>query len=267
MMLFLDIGGSITRIAQGERVGDVSATLFPTPQDFNEAIKTIHSEGTKILKAPPEAIIAGIAGHVEHDVLVRSPNLPQWEGRDVAETLSKVFNAPAHVLNDAVLGGLGEAHKGAGVGAHILLYIALGTGIGASRIIDGKPDLTVGTETGHQTLAINGVLTEAEDIVSGKALFKKYGVPAKEITDKAVWDACARAFAPILLNTLLHFAPDKVVIGGSLVKEHALSVEKVSEELAKIGGHLPLIPPITKAVLGDSAGLYGAQAYAVQVLS
>lgn len=266
MILFLDIGGSITRIAPGERTGEVSLEMFPTPPDFESGIEAIRAAGIRLIPGAPGVVIAGIAGHVENDVLVRAPNLPDWEGKDIAGALSLAFGAPAHVLNDAVLGGLGEAHKGAGVGAHILLYMALGTGIGASRIVDGKPDVTVGTETGHQSLVVSGTLIEAEDLVSGKALLKKYGKPAKEITDKAIWDECAKTFAPVLLNTILHFAPDLVVIGGSLVKGNSLSVEKVAEELAKIGGHLSSIPPIKEATLGDAAGLYGAQAYASQIL-
>lgn len=266
MILLIDVGGSQTRVAVAPQQGDLpSPIIFPTDQDFDAGINKI-AEAAGV--GPFKAVVMGCTGQLsKQGELLKSPNLTGWEDHDLKNVLHERFNAPAFVLNDAQLGAMGEAIAGAGQGSDSLLYMTLGTGMGFARVVGGQPDLTVGSEAGHQYIMLNGKLVEAEDLISGKALFKRLGTHGEDIHDEAVWSECARMAAVPLFNTILHFAPDTVVIGGSLVKEGSLSVEKIAAEVATIGGYLSSLPVIKHATLGDLAGLYGAQAYARTVLS
>lgn len=270
MMLLIDVGGSNTRVAIAAREGAIEhPVIFPTEKDFDAGINKIAETAAVLLHdEKPEAVVMGITGLVSaQGELIKSPNLEGWADRDLKNVLSERFDAPAFVLNDAQLGATGEAAVGAGMGVRVLLYMTLSTGMGAARVIDGMPDLTVGSETGHQNIIVDGMPTEAEDLVSGNALIKRYGKRGEDIRDEKIWDECARLFAIPLYNTILHFAPDSVVIGGSLVKDGSLSVIKIEEELKKIAVRLPKVPPVTRATLGDLCGLYGAQAYGRTKLS
>lgn len=271
MILLIDVGGSVTRVAVSEREGDIATPiLFPTEKGFDTGINKIAETAEALLHGEkPEMVVAGITGQVsKNGELIRSPNLTGWEDHDIKNVLFERFDAPAYVFNDAVLGGVGEANAGAGKGAGVLLYMTLGTGIGFARTIGGVPDLTIGSETGHQYIDIDGKhLVEAEDMVSGRALTARLGVGGEEIHDRTVWEEYARLAAIPLYNNILAYAPDRVVVGGSLVKEGSLSVSALAKHVHKIGAHLIQIPDIVPGTLGDLCGLYGAQAYARTVVT
>ena len=271
MMLLIDVGGTNTRVAVAPKEGDLSSpVIFPTEKDFDAGINKIAETATTLLNGEkPEMVVMGITGQVSpQGELIKSPNLKTWEDRDLKNVLSERFNAPAYILNDAQLGALGEATTGAGKGASIVLYMTLGTGIGFARVIDSMPDLTIGSETGHQYIDIDGEhLVEAEDVISGRALKERLHIGGEDVHDSAVWEEYARLAAIPLYNNILAFTPDCVVVGGSLVKDGSLSVAALSEHLGKIATHLTQMPNIVRATLGDLCGLYGAQAYGRTKLS
>lgn len=265
MMLLIDIGGSMTRVSAEQEKGVLLPPLiFPTEPDIDAGIARIsHAARTLLSSEEPHLVVAGIAGQVTKDgVLRKGPNLPLWEGHDIREKLSREFGAPSYVANDAVLGAMGEAHDGAGRNASVLLYMTFGTGIGAARVIDGKPDFTIGTETGHQFIWYGETLIEAEDLVSGRALKQKYGATGETLRDPKLWKEHARLAAVALYNTCLHLLPDTVVLGGSLMKEGSLSSEDIELRLAEIGRRLSPLPKVIHGTLGDIVGLHGARAYA-----
>lgn len=92
-------------------------------------------------------------------VLLRPPNLPEWEGVKIKEILEQAFDLPVTVENDANATALAEWKLGAGRGAQNLIFMTVGTGIGGGLILDGR--LYRGTndlagELGHQTILQNG---------------------------------------------------------------------------------------------------------------
>jgi predicted NBD/HSP70 family sugar kinase len=117
-----------------------------------------------------------------------------------------------------------------------------------------------GHEIGHQYLGIGKDAPEWEDLASGSGLLKMYGKPSSEIKDPEVWNKCADDFAHGLYNTLLHWSPDRFVLGGSLFISGSLPLPRVRETLRAISRGLPVLPEFAVAMLGEKAGLYGALA-------
>ncbi len=70
-------------------------------------------------------------------VLRHAPNLG-WEEVPIGDELSKKFGVPVQVLNDVDAGAYGEFAHGAGKGAHTMVAVFPGTGIGAGCIIEGN---------------------------------------------------------------------------------------------------------------------------------
>ena len=65
------------------------------------------------------------------------------------------------IANDTAVVGLGEAHRGAGIGYNIVTYITVSTGVGGTRIVDGRIDRRIyGFEPGHQTIDIDNSVWE-----------------------------------------------------------------------------------------------------------
>lgn len=264
MNLLLDIGGSVTRIATGDDMGDLSTPiLFPTPKNPKEALRAIAEAGIKLLgNSKVQRIVVGVAGVVKDGVVVQSPNLPEWNGYSLQNELEKTFNAHALVRNDALLGALGEAHHGALQGAGTLLYVTFGTGIGAARIIDGAPDETIGTEMGHHYLLVDGTLIDAEAYISGTAIRAETGKPAEKLKDAKQWQEYSKRAALVVHNFAIHFVPDRIMLGGALMSEGALSLSVIEEELKRIGTHLHPVPTLSRSTLGALCGIHGADIFA-----
>jgi len=247
--------------------------ILNTPKDFDEGMLLFKktalslSDGKKI-----KASAGGIAGPLDGKkaMLVNSPNLPGWVNKPLKETIEKFIDAPVYIENDAAVAGLGESLVGAGKGYAIVAYITVSTGVGGARIVDGKIDRNaMGFEPGHQIIEINGPLCPTcgipghlEGYVSGTAISKKYGKKPQNITDSKVWDEVAYYLAFGVHNSLLHWSPDVIILGGSMMK--SIPLEKLRENLHKILTIFPKAPLVKLAELGDKGGLYGALAMAKQ---
>ena len=229
--------------------------IHETPQDFDQGMQLLSvlaervSGGDRI-----DLICGGVPGVVDqkNNILLRSPHLPKWEGKKM----------PVNFLeNDTALVGLGEAIFGAGKGDEIVVYVTVSTGVGGVRIVEGKIDKRrFGFEPGHQLLK-DGV--KLEELVSGSAFLRRYGRPAFEISDSIVWEEAAKALAMGLHNSILHWSPDALILGGQMIvgQGPSLSLESVKQYLSQSLTIFPELPIIKKAALGDLGGLWGAMAY------
>ena len=92
-------------------------------------------------------------------VIQAPPNLATWIDVPIVEILAREFKCPVTLENDANAGALAEHRYGAGKGAHNIIFLTMGTGLGAGIIIDDK--LYRGTndmagEIGHVRLTPKG---------------------------------------------------------------------------------------------------------------
>lgn len=265
MIIVADIGGSHMRIAASDTLNSFEEPLvYDTPAEFAVAVSTFANIARDAARNRPiTGCIIGIAGLLSTDrtTLLRSPHLRGWEGKNLIDEFGRAISAPVRFENDAALGALGEARGGAGVDASIIAYVTIGTGIGGARIVDGYIDrATFGFEIGHQRLGIDASAPEWETLISGSGLAQKYGRSSSEITDPAIWNTCADYFAYGLYNTILHWSPERVVLGGNAFQSGDIPLERVRGTLRSIASALYEIPDIRLATLGDHSGLYGALA-------
>ena len=130
--------------------------------------------------------------------------------------------------------------------------------MGGDRIVEGRLDsYTYNPEMGRQL--IDGV--ELEDLVSGTAVQKKFGIHPKDLDSLEEREKLADLLAVGLYNTTLHWSPDTIVLGGSMIVGlNPIPLERVEKTLAKRLTMYPKAPAIKMGELGDSAGLYGALA-------
>lgn len=276
MYLLFDIGGTKMRLgvsSNGTAVDKI--TTLETPQNFEQGILEIKKGVHDLVgDSVPYGIALGIAGAVgrEKDTLLGSPNLPGWVGKPLAAELKKIFGAPVFIENDAVLAGMGEAHDGAGRGFNIVVYVTVSTGVGGARIVNKRvDDKAIGFEPGHQVIDIDRTLIPGaisgtlENYISGTEALHETGHKPKDITDPKFWDDKARLLAYGLNNMIVHWSPDVVVLGGSMINgDPAISIEKTEKYLHEILKIYTELPKLKKAELGDNCGLYGALEYLKQ---
>jgi len=279
MHILFDIGGTKMRIAStmdGRSFDNVH--IEKTKADnFDEGMKQFEEMVLEIAKGEKvKGIVGGIAGPLnkEKSMLSNSPNIKGWIGKPLKDMLVSFFDAPVRIENDAELVGLGEALYGAGKGFQNVAYITVSTGVGGGRIVNGKiEEGSSGFEPGHQIIQYGdtkcpgcGGDGDLESFISGNALRKRTGKDPRLISQNdPVWEELARIFAVGLHNVSIFWAPDLMVLGGSMiVGSPAIPVERVEKHLTQIMKIYPTPPPIRKAVLKDEGGLYGALALVKQ---
>jgi len=252
----------------GKRISDT--VIVSTPKRFNDGMTLFHRIGKKLSNGKKiKAIAGGAAGPLDENktILVNPPNLKRWKGKPLVSSLRKIFHAPVYLDNDAAMAGMGESVFGRGKGRRIVAYLTISTGVGGVRIVDGNIDQSaMGFEPGHQIIVQTGKkATTLEDRISGTAFERRYKKKPYEIHDARIWDEVAKNLAYGLCNTIVHWSPDIVILGGSMMKKVGIPIPRVRHHLQKILHIFPNIPPIQKAKLGDKAGLYGALAYVRQM--
>ena len=270
MYLLFDIGGTNMRVAvsaDGETLA--GSKVVSTPEDFDQGIQTLKgvsdelSGGAKIT-----GIAGGIAGPLDKDKLglVKSSHIPGWINKPLRTELESSFGCRVILENDTVMGGIGEAIKGAGAGRKIVAYLAIGTGVGGKRIVDGKISADSSNfEPGHQIIVPDGNPCNCggkghlESYIAGIYIEKIYHQKAEDIKNPGVWNEIAKNLAIGLTNMVVHWTPDIIVLGGSVSK--SIPLEKVRSYLTQFLTIFPQAPEITLATLGDNAGLYGAMEY------
>ena len=149
LVLGLDLGG--TKIAAGvvDSAGRIlSAVRLPTPAAGVErdlaalfdaaqaAVRSASVDWSKIL-----AIGVGVPGAFDPlTETVWAPNLPGWNRMPLKHLLRKSLARPVFVEGDRNVQALAEAWRGVGRGKQIknLVFLTVGTGIGAGLIIEGK---------------------------------------------------------------------------------------------------------------------------------
>ncbi len=221
--------------------------------------------------------------------VVRSHQIPGWEGFRLREWLEDRLAAPALLDNDANLACLAEATCGAAMDRDPVLYVTLGSGVGAGlcaggAIYHGAPPGEC--ELGH--LRINEAGETLESLCSGWAVDREIrklagrhpGSPLAR--HAALHGGCeARALAPALaesdplalallertagalalgLSHAIHlFHPQAVVLGGGLSLAGPFLAEAAARALPPLlmeAMHPP--PPILAAGLGEETVPKGA---------
>jgi glucokinase len=230
--------------------------------------------------------------------ILDTPNIPQWENFPVGPRLRDHFGVPVYLDNDANMAGLAEWQYGAGQGHENLVYLTVSTGIGGGVISHGR--LLQGfhgmaAELGHMIVDPNGPPCgcgqngHVESFSSGPAVARyvveqiKAGNPSSlqgipEPTAVQVAEAAQQGDALAIsayeragfylgiavANYLAIFDPSILIFGGGASQAGELLFKPFRESLQKHVFHPHYLDEliITKAALGDNAGLLGALALA-----
>jgi glucokinase len=240
------------------------------------------------------------AGMMDSDagIIFASPNQGSWRDVPFTELLQQAFGLAARIEMDANAGALGEAWLGAGRGADPLVYLVIGTGIGAGILANGRMIHgwrgTAG-EFGHTIIDPDGPPCNCggygclESLASGPAIARR-AVQAwdenrpgwiadhslgRDVTAEMVFNAARRGdavaktiitgtveYLSIGLTNLIHLLnPRTIVLGGGVGLGGAdLLLIPLRQAVAQRVGSWVDIDGTTIALsqLGADAGLLGA---------
>jgi glucokinase len=145
----IDIGGTKTAVVLSLDPPHTLVRLsFPTqPQNGPEyAIERILSMLRRALReqqmAPADLAAIGVSCggplDAELGIIQSPPNLSTWLDVPISSILETQFGAPCFLENDANAGALAEYRFGTGKGARNLVFLTMGTGLGAGLILNGE---------------------------------------------------------------------------------------------------------------------------------
>lgn len=266
MHIIADVGATKTRIAgSGTLEGFSKPVIFNTPLTYEEGLKRIIEDAQRFAGDEHiDGIAIGVPARLTRDkrFILKTSNLLGWENKNMVWDLEQTFHTRVLLENDTALVGLGEAHFGAGRGAEIVVYITISTGVNGVRIVRGCIDHSAfGFEIGYQKLNVDNVAENWQDMISGKAIQETFGKPPRELgKENSIWEDLANVAAQGIHNSILHWSPDRVVIGGSMMNEIGISVDRIRERIHEQLTAFSNPPEIWHSELSDVGGLWGGLA-------
>lgn len=276
MMRFgaIEAGGTKFVCAIGDEHGNVEERAsFPTtkPEETLQLVFDFFHE------KQIEALGVGAFGPVDvkedsptYGTIGNTPKL-QWKDYPLLSELKNRLGVPVKLDTDVNAAALGEYMHGAAKHAGSCLYITVGTGIGAGAIVNGETLQGFShPEMGH--LLVRRSTQDAypgkcpyhkdclEGLAAGPAIEARWGEKAQKLYhQEAVWQLEAYYLAQAIMSYTLVLSPEKIVMGGGVMKKEGLH-EMIQQELeALMQRYVPLpenylVPP----GLEDNAGIVGA---------
>lgn len=207
---------------------------------------------------------------------------PNWSDYNIIGELKKYFDVPMVFSTDVNGAALGEATWGAAKGLKNCIYLTIGTGIGGGAIVSGSmvhgmlhPEMGHILVKRHPEDNYKGKCPFHGDcfegMAAGPAIEERWGMKGYELpVDHKAWELEAYYIAQALMNYILILSPEKIILGGGVMKQQQLFplIRKNVKEL--LSGYVQtkeILDNIDEYIvypdLGDNAGLLGAVALAL----
>ncbi len=264
LTLGIDIGGTFTKFGFVDKEGNIlDESSLPT--NAKEGVTTFLTRlydaidnAFEALKDNAELKGIGIGvpnGNYYTGTVESPPNLAWGKITPLADLISKHYNLPTFLTNDANAAALGEMKFGVAKGMKNFVLITLGTGLGSGIVVDGK--LVYGAdgfagELGHVNVNPNGRLCGCgkkgclETYASATGIKRTVAklmadmnvdsdlrdIPYNQLTgnmitelalqgDKialAAFEYTGRILGMKLADTVAHLSPEAIILFGGLTK-------------------------------------------------
>ncbi|MCW2791945.1 MAG: glcK2 [Nocardioides sp.] len=307
VILVAELGATSIEVAVSDLAGELSH-MYGEPADVTLGPEIVLGRIAELFAGLVEQVPTGTAvwgvglglpGPVEFETgtPVSPPIMPGWDGFDVRGFFTSRFHAPTWVDNDVNVMALGELRGGLGAGHRDLVFVKVGTGIGAGLVSRGllhRGAQGCAGDIGHMAVggstvlcrcgqegcleALAGGFAIARDglelaVSGGSRVLATALADGREITaETVIWAAqhgdpaaralvtsSARLLGEALARVVNFFNPSLVLIGGGVASAGDLYLAEVRSSV--IARSLPLATralEIVRSPLADCSGLRGA---------
>lgn len=227
------------------------------------------------------AIGVGVPGRVEPNGVVRHATNLGWHDIPLAARLSAEFGVPCAVGNDVRSAAAGLLDHEVAGGIRNLAYVAVGTGIGAGLVLDGRLHLGkrgMAGEIGHVVVEPDGATCSCgqrgclETVASGPAIARHAAEAiaagarsvlqgTEPLTAMAVYEAagqgdelaCAiveeagRALARAIAGLVLTCDLELVLLGGGVAGAGSVFLDPILAHLAELRAGSPVVAEMIPA--------------------
>jgi glucokinase len=298
-VIAVDLGGTRCHGALADLAGSIVAEDFRPTGEGDAAVSALLGCIAALdaraaeLAMPVRAAVVGIPALIDPDtgLATAGPNV-HWQGLDLLGLLRDRLAWPFEVDNDANLGALGQAWRGAGRDAHSFVLLSLGTGIGGAVVVDGhliRGRHNAAGEAANFPVPRAGGQAAAgfEDVASGPALLartaeligdgaasalgQRYNVAdifavardGDPVGRQVVGELIGQTTAALSGITAL-LDPERIILDGSIGR----ALEPWLDELRSgVAAGVFRSPDIVVSRLGSSATVLGAIARAMAIVA
>lgn len=242
-LLGIDIGGTNLNVGRVENSKVVEETYNVVDKNANkeEILSSLFEAIDRVIKPNVVKIGVGVPGVVDPltGIVYDLQNIPAWEEVALKKILEQRYCLQVSLNNDANCFALGEKIFGKGKSYENFIGLSIGTGIGAGVIINNR--LYNGVLCGAGKV---GMLTYKDSIIEDYAssffFSKKHNISAKELSERAengdesalkLFDEFGIHVGETVKAILYMFAPEAIIIGGSISKSFPLFKNSLSFSL------------------------------------
>lgn len=196
-----------------------------------------------------------------------------WKFYDFLGSVKNRYSVPIGWTTDVNAAALGEIKLGAAKGLKSCVYLTVGTGIGGGAVINGELLEGYGhPEMGHIPVRLHPNETYKgtcpyhgdclEGIAAGPAIEGRFGKKGHLLADQEeVWEMEAYYLAQALMNYTLILSPERIVLGGGVMKQKQL-YPLVRQKFAELINDYIQVPDLEQYIvapgLEDNAGILGS---------
>lgn len=233
----LEAGGTKTVCAIGDETGKIFEQVsIPTQTPEATMPKLIEYFKEKEI----DALGIGCFGPIELDKnspdygCITSTPKKAWRNFNIVQEFAKVLQCPIGFDTDVNGSVLGEVTFGQAKGKNCVIYLTIGTGVGAGIYIEGK--LLHGMlhpEAGHVMIRKRDAdkyegkcpyhKTCLEGLAAGPAIEERWGKKAALLADREeVWELEADYITQALTGYILTLSPELIILGGGVMHQEQL---------------------------------------------
>lgn len=295
----IDFGRSHVRVILASPGFSVKAEKFAPLPVGHLADESISTAATMLADLLTESGIersqvkgagVGVPGPIDHrtGTVIRGAILPEWVGVNIVARLQEALDMPIFADNDANLGALAQITWGEHRATRDLVFLKIGSGIGAGLILNGAPyygHTGITGEIGHATIFDQGLVCRCgnrgclETVASTAVMIELLSRGESETLTVAaiirramagdsatlrVIDDAGMAVGRAIANVANMINPETIVVGGPLAPLGEILLNPIRRGLVRHA--VPAIGEGTTVVmssLGDRAEALGAIALAL----
>lgn len=282
-----DVGGTSVKGVVLHNGRPVHSARIATPRERRPFVDALASVVVRLVEesrqrdeSPPVSVGVGFCGLLDErrSRVVRSTHLPALDGCRLVDSLERRIRLPVTLDTDTNAGAVAEATLGVARRFSRVLYVSLGTGVGAALVVDGRP-----IRASHHTigqiseLRIQDVApgrprsVRVESLLSSRSILARarrqglrgvrssgelYTAARSNAPARRVWREVGRILGRLLqlLNAL--WSPDIVVIGGGTAGAADYLLPAATRELERAAGDSA--PPVEATGDSQLTGAIGA---------
>ena len=177
---------------------------------------------------------ANINSHSENYGCITNTPKERWKNFNIISYLKNFFDVDFVFNTDVNVAALGEAKFGVAQDVNSCIYVTIGTGIGVGAYVNGEmfhglshPEMGHIVVKRHPDDSFVGNCPFHQDCLEGMAAgpaieerWNKKAILLKN--DMEVWEIEGYYIAQALWNYILTFSPERIILGGGVMKQRQL---------------------------------------------